>query len=369
MNDSISLGRIAGVRVGLNWSVVVLAGLLMWTLATAVFPDSDPGLGAGAHASVLFAASILLHELGHAVQARRDGMEIDGITLWAFGGVARFMGMFPGAGAEFRIAIAGPLVSLALAGGFLGLAFAPGLPGSVESVAAWLGYTNLLLLVFNMLPALPLDGGRVFRAAVWRGTGDFLKATRVASALGGGFAWLLILGGVALTVLTGTFSGLWLAFIGLFLQQAAAGELRAARAVRGMEALRVRDVMIGHPVTLDPDTPLETVAARVARYGAVTGYPVVRAGQVYGMLASAVIARVPRAAWATTRVRDVMVPVDRVALVREDEPVRDVLERLQGFAIPRALVVDDHRSLVGLLSVTDVAAALRGGPNAPRTAP
>ena len=172
------LGRIAGIGIGLHWSVLVLLGLLMWTLATAIFPDTNPGLGDGVYftmavvAALAFFASILLHELGHAVQARRDGMEIDGITLWLFGGVARFAGMFPSPGAEFRIAVAGPLVSLGLGAGFVGVAFLPGLPEPVNAVCAWLGFINLLLLAFNLLPALPLDGGRMLRAGLWRWKGD-----------------------------------------------------------------------------------------------------------------------------------------------------------------------------------------------------
>ena len=149
MKTTYSLGRVAGIEIGLNWSVLGLLALLMWTLATGIFPSTNPGLGDNAYfamavvASLAFFASILLHELGHALQARRDGVRIEGITLWLFGGVARFAGMFPSAGVEFRIAIAGPLVSLALGGGFVGVALIPGLPEPVDGVCSWLGFTNL----------------------------------------------------------------------------------------------------------------------------------------------------------------------------------------------------------------------------------
>ena len=173
MTSSITLGRIAGIRIGIHWSWLVVFGLITWSLATAVFPDQNPGLGDSTYivmavvAAVLFFTSLLLHELGHAFQARREGMEIDGITLWLFGGVAQFRGMFPTAGAEFRIAIAGPLVSLVLGAGFVGIAVAIAGVEEVDGIAAWLGYINLALLVFNLLPALPLDGGRVLRSALW----------------------------------------------------------------------------------------------------------------------------------------------------------------------------------------------------------
>ena len=159
MNASFKLGRIAGIDVGVNWSWLIVFALITWSLATAVFPDQNGGLSDAAYlamevaASLLFLASLLLHEFGHAIQARREGMKIEGITLWLFGGVAKFRGMFPSAGAEFRIAIAGPLVSLGLGLVFVAAAVGLELTDAVDGVAAWLGYINLTLLLFNMLPA------------------------------------------------------------------------------------------------------------------------------------------------------------------------------------------------------------------------
>src|ERR687896_1153530 len=206
MTSSIELGRIAGIRIGINWSWLVVFALIVWSLAVQVFPEDGDGLGDGAYfamavvAAVLFFASLLAHELGHAIQARRDGMEIDGITLWLFGGVAKFKGMFPSAGAEFRIAIAGPLVSLLLGLFFVAIAVVTKTAEAVDGVAAWLGYINLLLLVFNLLPALPLDGGRVLRSVLWGARGDFGWATRLAAGIGRGFGYVFIAGGIALFV-------------------------------------------------------------------------------------------------------------------------------------------------------------------------
>ena len=197
MNGNLTLGRLGGVQVRIHWSLVVVFALIVWSLAATVFPSQNPELSDGVHlamavaAALLFFASVLLHELGHAWQARRDGLEIDGITLWLFGGVAQFKGSFPNAGAEFRIAIAGPLVTVVLSGGFMLFALA-GLPSAVDGVAAWLGYINLTLLVFNLIPALPLDGGRVLRAALWRARGDLGWATRVAADIGMGFGYLFV---------------------------------------------------------------------------------------------------------------------------------------------------------------------------------
>lgn len=233
VNGNLTLGRFGGVEVRLNWSLLVVFALIVWSLADSVFPSQNPGLSHRVHiamavaAALLFLASILLHELGHARQARRNGIEIDGITLWLFGGVAQIKGRFPGPGVEFRVAATGPLVSLLLGVGFVLVALLD-LPSAVDGVAAWLGYTNLLLFAFNMLPALPLDGGRILHAALWRAKGDPAWATRVAAAIGQAFGYLFIALGIAMFVFQGSFSGAWLAFIGWFVLGAARQESRAS---------------------------------------------------------------------------------------------------------------------------------------------
>lgn len=232
MNPTVSLGRIGGIRIGVNWSWLVIFGLIAWTLESTVFPDQDPHLSRttyvvmGLVAAFLYILSLLLHELGHAVAARREGIEIDGITLWLFGGVTRFKGTFRSPAAEFRIAIAGPLVSLVLGGLSVGVALLVRTPVSVQGVAAWLGYSNLLLFVFNMLPAAPLDGGRVLHALVWRTKHDYRRATRVSTGAGRALGYLLMAGGLALLFTRDTFGGIWLAFLGWFLVQAATAESR-----------------------------------------------------------------------------------------------------------------------------------------------
>ena len=178
MTSSIRLGRIAGIEIGVNWSWLVVFALIVWSIERDL-EDRYVGLsGAGALvgavvAAAFFFASLLAHELGHAFVARREGMEIEGITLWLFGGVAKFKGMFPSAGAEFRIAVAGPLVSLAIGLVCVALAAWLELPNVVDGIVGWLGVTNLILLAFNLLPALPLDGGRVLRSALWAARDDF----------------------------------------------------------------------------------------------------------------------------------------------------------------------------------------------------
>jgi len=359
----VTLGRIAGVRFGVNWSWLVVFALIVWTLATGIFPETNKGLSNGTYvamalvAAFLFFGSLLAHELGHALQARREGMEIEGITLWLFGGVAKFKGMFPSAGAEFRIAVAGPLVSLVLGLAFTLIAWGLGLPSAVDGVAFWLGYINLTLLVFNLLPALPLDGGRIFRSALWAAKGDFAWATRVAAGVGRGFGYLFIAGGIAMLIFQGTFSGAWLAFIGWFLLMAAGAEDRYLLARQALRGLHVRDLVVREPVTARPDLTIAEFMDDIVWKARHTTYPVTDNGHALGLLPFRCIAQVPRSEWEKRTVRDCMLPVEHVPVVSPDDELTDAAAELSEGDIHRALVVDGDR-FVGLLSATDVARAL-----------
>jgi Zn-dependent protease/CBS domain-containing protein len=366
VNDSYPLGRIFGIKVGVNWSVLLLLALIVWSLATSWFPDSNPGLGDNTYfvMAVLtafgFFGSILLHELGHAVQATRDGMTIDGITLWLFGGVARFTGMFPTAGAEFRIAVAGPLVSLALGGGFLGIAAVPGLPSSVDGICAYLGFTNMALLLFNLLPALPLDGGRILRAALWQWRGDLYAATRIAAGAGRVLAIGMIGLGIAMFVFTDSaFNGLWLAVIGWFVLQAAGAEARMLTPSPAQGA-RVGDVLVRDPVTAPADLPLDRFVERTVWNQRHEAYPVVFDDRAVGLLELRRLADVAREDWPTTRVADLMIPMERVPELREDQDMLEAVDVLRAAGAAHGLVLDGQR-LLGMLSLSDVARALNAG--------
>lgn len=367
MSTSIRLGRIAGVEVGVNWSWLVVFALIAWSLAVGVFPDQNPGLSHDTYiamalvAAALFFASLLAHELGHAVTARREGMEIDGITLWLFGGVARFKGMFPSADAELRIALAGPAVSLAIGVACVLAGWGLALPESVDGVLAWLGYINLLLLVFNLLPALPLDGGRVLRALLWRSRGDFAWATRIGAEIGRGFALLFIAAGVMLFVFQGSFSGAWLAFVGWFLLDAAGSEARYVAARQALGDLRVRDLMAREPVSVPAGYTLGRFMDEIAWSRRFTTYPVLDDGRVVGLLPFRCVAAVPRAAWDEKTVRDCMVTRDHVPLLHEDETAIDALAELSEAEVNRGLVLEQDE-LVGLLSITDLGRALEARP-------
>jgi Zn-dependent protease/predicted transcriptional regulator len=365
MNGNLSIGRYGGVELRLNWSLLAVVALIVWSLNDGVFPSQNPGLshntylGMAVVASLLFLASIALHELGHSWVALREGIEVDSITLWLFGGVSQLKGRFASPGAEFRVAVSGPLVSIGLGVLFVLIAIA-GLPSAVDGVAAWLGYINLILAAFNLLPASPLDGGRVLHAVLWRAKGDFAWATRVASEIGQGFGYLFIALGIAMFVFQGSFSGAWLAFIGWFLLQGARAEARYVATEQALGDLRVRDLMVRHPVTVEADSTLGRFMDDVAGSHRFTTYPVLEGGRPVGLLAFASVAAVPRSEWDTRRVRDTMFPLDDVPLLTEDETAVDALEELSAPTGNRGLVVDDGR-LAGLLSITDIARALEVG--------
>jgi Zn-dependent protease/CBS domain-containing protein len=363
VSDGIEVGRVAGIRIAIHWSWLVVFVLITWTLANSIFPSQNPGLGDSTYiamalaAAILFFTSLLLHELGHSFEARREGLTIDGITLWLFGGVARFRDMFPSAGAEFRIAIAGPLVSLAIGIAFVLAAWALPLPEALDGIASWLGFINLVLLAFNMIPAFPLDGGRVLRSGLWARSGDLLAATRSSARISRALAYLLIAGGVAELVFLGSFSGVWLAFLGWFLLQAAAGEARAITARQALRGLRVSDLMVRHPATARQDMSLGRFMDDVVRSRRYTTYPVVDDGRAVGLLPFRRVAEIPRGEWDARAVRDCMLRLDQVPVLTSDERLLDALEKLNATEVNRALVVDDGR-LVGLLSATDLARAL-----------
>ena len=362
LHASFVFGRVAGVEIGVNWSWLVVVGLVIWSLGAVVFPDEVPGLSGAAYvamalaATMLFFASLLLHELGHAVVARREGMEIAGITLWLFGGVARFNGIFPSGGAELRIALAGPAVSLFLGLALLGVAAAVPLPDAVEGVIAWLGRINLILLAFNMLPALPLDGGRVLRALLWIRSDDFMRATRTAGALGRAFGTLLVVLGV-FGIFAGAFAGLWFIAIGFFLSAAAQAEVSFATTRTALSGLRVRDAMVTEPESLTADSTLAAFVSGPFARSRHAAYPVMRNGQPVGLLYYRDLATVPASRWDRTRVEDIALPVGEAPALAPDGDLADAVMELAETKFQRALVLDGAR-LVGSLSVTDVSRLL-----------
>jgi Zn-dependent protease len=363
---TISLGRIAGVPVGINWSWIGIFALIVWTLAAGAFPAAAPGRSTaeytamGVVTAAAFFTSLLLHELGHAVQARRDGVRIEGITLWLFGGVARMSGTYPSAGAELRIAAAGPLVSLVLGVGFTAAGAVVSRPLPVSVCLGWLGYINLALLAFNLVPAMPLDGGRILRAALWRRSGDFVAATRRATTVGGALAMLTIGLGI-LDVLAGDLGGLWLAAIGWFVFEAGRAEEASAVVGSALNGVTVGQLMTRDPITFQATATLAALADEIGGTARHTTYPLVdRDGRVVGLLPLRALAEVPHAAWSRTTAEQAAIPVDRVLEVAPDDSAEAVFQQLARSRIGRAIVVSRGRA-VGILSVTDLARTLATG--------
>ena len=370
MQASISLGRLAGVEVGINWSWLLIFILITWSLAAAVFPETNPGLGSGVYAAMaigaalLFFISLLLHELGHATQARREGMEIDGIVLWLFGGVAKFKGLFPSASAELKIALAGPAVSLVIGVSLLVIAKLAPLPGFLDGVMTWLGMVNLILLAFNLLPALPLDGGRVFRALVWQATGDFTRATSIAGQVGRAFGLAMIFLGLVSLLALGAFGGIWLALIGWFLMMAAASETKLATIEAALSSMEVGEAMARDPVTVPAGLTLAEFSETVFPASRHAAYPVMEGGRPVGLLAFRDLVEIPTGEWGAQRVEGVMRPYSEVLVMTPDEDLGQAAMLLATDQLGRALVTNrtdgdgqvgvSGVELEGLLSQTDV---------------
>src|SRR4249919_1582176 len=284
MRASISLGRIAGIKVGINASVFLIIAILVGGLATGQLPAAFPGHSVVAYviaaivAAVLFLASLLAHELAHSVVARRNGVGVDSIVLWLLGGVAQLRGEPKTPGADFRIAVVGPLTSLGLGavfGAIGAIAAALDAGGLVVGGLTYLAATNILLAVFNLIPAAPLDGGRVLRAALWRRSGN-REAAAITAARAGRFVGFAMVGlGLLQALLTGSFSGIWLVLIGWFLVSAATAEEQQARMGSRLSGVRVADVMTENPVVADGTMTLEDFVNRLAMSHQFSSYPLV----------------------------------------------------------------------------------------------
>jgi Zn-dependent protease/CBS domain-containing protein len=363
MNGNIRLGKALGIPIELNPSWFLIFFLVVWSLGAQVFPAWQPGLGATAYwamglltALVLF-GSLLFHEMAHSLMSRRFGVEVKRITLFLFGGVSESPEEMPSARAEFWIAIVGPLSSFALALGFFGLSYASrglGGPEALSAALGWLGVVNTALAVFNLVPGFPLDGGRVVRAAVWARTGDLRRATRWASYGGQAFATILMGVGIARLLGGNWFGGLWMAFLGWLLFQAAQGSYTQVKVKQALNRVRVAELMSPEVVTLPPGATLREAVEQAFMRLAYGGYPVVdEAGRLLGMVTRAQVKAVPADRWDVVTVAEAMVPVDRLPVVTPDEPAGDRLETLMGEGLGRLPVVEDGR-VVGVLSQTDL---------------
>jgi len=360
---SIRIARIAGIPLGVHplWLVIVV--LISWSLAVGWYPERVDGISPGAAwglgllSALLLFASIVAHEYGHALVARSRGVEVEEIDLWLLGGVARIRGRPRQAADELAYALAGPAVTLAVVVLFALLAAA--LAGvdapALDALLTYQAFVNAAILVFNLLPAFPLDGGRVLRALLWRRSGDGLAATRSAAAIGRAFGFALTALGV-LGALSGAFGLLWFGVIGLFIVSAAGAESLHAEVEDAFTGVRASELMSRPAICLPSSITLDEALARIAP-DPHPAFPVVEDGRVTGMLSLATIERTAPAARTTTLVRD-LADHDPALRVGPDADVATLLDEPAFLQIMRAAVVDDEARPLGVLSVTDVQRAL-----------
>lgn len=368
-NENVSLGRIAGIRVGFNWSLLVVAALIAWSLASSLLPSASPGHSTGAYwtagviSAFVFLASLLAHELAHSVVAMRSGVKVEGITLWLFGGVSRFSSESNSPGTQALITFVGPLTSLVLGAIFYLLSIAVGggaHPSLVAATLSWLGYINIALGIFNLIPAFPLDGGRLLQSLIWLLTGDGLRATRIAARIGMGFAYVLIAYGLLVFIFAGNLiGGVWSVFLGWFLLGAARSEEAGGLIRQALSGVTARDVMTANPVQAPDD---------ISAYHALNGYVLASrhstlpthdgAGRLSGLVTLAALKNVAPEARETTLVKDIACPLDTVSIVGPADPIANVLGVSGGCAEGRTLVVDSGQ-LVGIISPSDISALVR----------
>jgi Zn-dependent protease len=366
MRATLRLGRVHGIELGAHWSVLVIGALLAYGLSGGVV---DGVLWAVVVPTVvLFLGSLLAHELAHSVVAQRNGMRVRGITLWMLGGVAQLDGRMPSAGGEFRIAVAGPVVSYLLGGAFLilwGVAEAIGAPSLLVQAFEWLGLVNVVLGTFNLIPAAPLDGGRILAGAVWALTGNRTRAEVVATRVGQAFGIALIAGGLVGTVVDVPFLSLWTALIGVFVLRTASAELAHTRMEAMFGERRVAEVMTPEPETVRGWMTVQAYADELrtvpARHRAlpVVGWD----GSIVGVVTLDRLARVPAADRGAVRVQDVALPLSMVGVARPEESMLAAAPRFAAGGLGLVLVFEASR-LVGIVTAGDVEHRVRGGASA-----
>ena len=357
------LGKVAGFPVSVHWSVLVIMWLFTWSLA-ATLPDTAPGYAriaywiAGACGAVVLLASLLAHELTHAVVARRDGIKVLGVKLWLFGGIARLEGDASTPRTAFWIAASGPAVSLGLAAVFAGAAaglHAVGTADIVVAVAWWLAAINLVLGLFNLLPGAPLDGGRILRAYLWRRHGDAVRAAVGAARAGKVVAYVLIGVGLLEFLAGSLVGGVWMAFIGWFLLTASRDEETWILTRQSLAGVSVADVMTARPHTAPGWISVEEFVQRYLLGDRHSSYPVENSdGTITGLITLNQLRAVPPDQRTTTLIRDVAIPRDQVPTAEPHEPLTALLERLAPLAGGRALVVEGGQ-VIGIVTASDIA--------------
>jgi Zn-dependent protease/predicted transcriptional regulator len=354
----IRIATIAEIPIYLHVSWFVIFGLVAWSLSHGYFPARYPDLpvatywAKGLVASLLLFASVLAHELGHSLVARRHDIDIASITLFIFGGLASLEEDPRSPGAEFQVAIAGPLTSLVVAGLFAGVAAVvpPASPGA--AVAGYVAFLNVVLAAFNLVPALPLDGGRVLRAVLWKVWGR-ARGTRVAAGAGTGFAYLLIAYGIFGLFVGAGLGGVWAILIGWFVKEASTAAGRQGQLQEVFADVRVGDVMVPDCRTVPAEATIDRVIREhFMRYG-YGGFPVVREGELIGLLSLVDVSKIPRESRTEVTAESAMTPLEEETVVEADADILAALRKMSELDSGRLLVRDAGRC-VGMVTHSDI---------------
>jgi Zn-dependent protease/predicted transcriptional regulator len=356
MPGSFRIGSLAGIDIYINYSWFIILVFLVWSLAAGWFPVLDPGLSTGIYivmgiiAALLLFLSVLLHELAHSIVARARGLPVTNITLFIFGGVSNLQQEPQSAGVEFQMAVVGPLVSIILGViAFVLVLPAGGTKNPVGAILYYLGFTNVLLGIFNLVPGFPLDGGRVLRSIVWAISGSLRTATRVATITGEVIAYLLILAGIWLFFTGNILDGIWFGFIGWFLlssAQAANSQVMLQSMLRGV---KVADVMNRNPLTVPANISLQKLVDDYFLPMGLRSALVVQLDQLAGLITLSDIRHVPRDQWEQTPVGLSMTPLERLHTVSPQQNLNDVLPLMAERDVNQLPVTQDGR-LVGVVT-------------------
>ncbi|HKF76974.1 MAG TPA: site-2 protease family protein [Candidatus Dormibacteraeota bacterium] len=363
MTQTIRLGKLLGIEIGVNWSLIFIFALIAWTLGSATLPAEVPGQRPAAYwvaalaGAVLFYGCLLAHELAHALMARRQGLRVAGITLWLFGGVSQLEGEPKSPGAEALITLVGPLTSFAVAGIAFLLelaASALALPALVSVLLAWLALLNVALGLFNLIPAFPLDGGRLLGSLFWWRTGTRLRGVHRAVLVGRVFAFLMIGFGLLELFRGDVVDGIWIAFIGWFLLSAASAEESAATTRSMLRSVPVSAAMTSPVVTVPDWLTVEQLIGSVAPRYRFSTYPLHDpSGKLTGVARLGELLRTASSAGSQRRLHEVSHPISEVPTAHPDEDLEHLVQRL-GSALQDRVLVFDGDQLVGILSPSDV---------------
>jgi len=362
---TITLFRLFGFAVRIDTSWIFIAALVIWSLAVGLFPGRYPHLDSRAYwimgvaGGIGLFGSIIFHELCHSLVARRFGIEMRGITLFIFGGVAEMGDEPPSPRAEFLMAGAGPLSSICLGvvAYLVGTGPGRGWGAGAQGVLWYLAWINVVLALFNLVPAFPLDGGRMLRAVLWGRSGNIRRATRITSNIGAGFGMLLVIIG-AVTFIRGSFvTGVWWVLIGLFLRGAAGQAYQQLVLRRALEGETVHRFMTPEPVAVDSDTYVRDLVDGFFYRTHHKLYPVVDQDRLMGCVTLARVKEVPREKWDWVRVQEIAEPCSEGNTISSDADAMDALSRMRRYRVSRLLVVDGGQ-LVGILSLKDLMAFL-----------